>query len=91
MLKCTNLECRVDKDADGRITEDEIKEVWNHKFYFLVSSIDKTNFFQYVILSPTKLDYSRCLIMFSLFRLFALVPLQTNSQTYRSRQRNMLL
>ena len=41
-----NLECRVDKDADGRITEEEIKEVWHHKFttkeikcwYFLVSS-----------------------------------------------------
>jgi hypothetical protein len=26
-----NLECRVDKDVDGRITEEEIKEVWNHK------------------------------------------------------------
>jgi len=31
MLKCINLECRVDKDADGRIIEEEIKEVWNHK------------------------------------------------------------
>jgi len=26
-LKCINLECRIDKDADGRITVEEIKEV----------------------------------------------------------------
>lgn len=31
-LKCINLECRIDKDADGRITVEEIKEVWNHNF-----------------------------------------------------------
>jgi hypothetical protein len=30
-LKCINLECRIDKNGDGTITEDEITEVWFHE------------------------------------------------------------
>lgn len=54
-FKCLNLTCRVDKDADGRINEEEIKEVWDHvftsgpKLYFLNASTNKINtFFKYV-------------------------------------------
>lgn len=41
------FKCRVDKDADGRITEEEVREVWPYKiapyyyYYYYFGEIPK--------------------------------------------------